>query len=394
MADPKQTTISETGNSFVATAYRQVAPEALFAYPITPQTTIVEEFARYVANGKVKTEYVTVESEHSAMSACIGASAAGARTMTATSSQGLALMWEELHIASGLRLPIVMANANRAISAPINIHCDHSDVMGARDTGWIILFAENAQEAYDNTIMAIRIAEENDLPVMPVLDGFITTHSISRGEIMDDETVSGFVGVREPKHSMLDGDNPIMVGGFATLGNTYINIKRALREAIDASLPSIKQIGDEWAGLTGRPFEHVEGFGMEDAEVAILVLGSAAGNVRAVTRKLRAEGRKVGMVKLRTFRPFPDAELADALKGRKAVAVLDRSDSFGAVAGPLALDTMSALFTQGVEVPIRPYIFGLGGADVKLEFIEKVYDDLAVLADGGLNPGLTYLGIE
>jgi len=394
MATPKQTTISETGNSFVATAYRQVAPEALFAYPITPQTTIVEEFARYVAQGKVKTEYVTVESEHSAMSACIGSSAAGARTMTATSSQGLALMWEELHIAAGLRLPIVMANANRAIAAPINIHCDHSDVMGARDTGWVILFAENAQEAYDQTIMAIRIAEENSLPVMPVLDGFITTHSISRGEIMDDETVTAFVGVREPKVSMLDGENPIMVGGFATLGNTYMNIKKALREAIDASLPSIKRIGDEWAELCGRSYNHVEGFGMEDAEEAILVLGSAAGNVRAVTRKLRDEGRKVGMVKLRTFRPFPAAELADMLKGCKAVAILDRSDSYGAVAGPLALDTMTALYSQGVDIPVRPYIFGLGGADVKLTHIEQVYNDLADISDGGLNPGLTYLGIE
>ncbi|MCL2818242.1 MAG: pyruvate ferredoxin oxidoreductase [Actinomycetia bacterium] len=388
-----QTTVSETGNAFVATAYRQVAPEALFAYPITPQTTIVEEFARYVANGKVKTEFVTVESEHSAMSACIGSAAAGARTMTATSSQGLALMWEELPIAAGLRLPIVMANANRAIGAPINIHCDHSDVMGARDSGWIIMFAENAQEAYDHTIMAIRIAEENSLPVMPALDGFITTHSISRGETMDDKTVTKFVGVRKPQHSMLDSKNPIMVGGFSTLGNTYMNIKKALREAIDASLPSIKNIGDEWGKLTGRSFDHVEGYGMEDAEEAILVLGSAAGNVRAVTRKLRAEGRKVGMVKLRTYRPFPAAELADMLKGCKAIAVLDRSDSYGAPAGPLALDTMAALYKAGVDVALRPYIFGLGGADVKLVHIERVYNDLADLSDGGLNPGLTYLGI-
>jgi pyruvate ferredoxin oxidoreductase alpha subunit len=393
MSAPKQTTISETGNSFVATAYRQVAPEALFAYPITPQTTIVEEFARFVANGKVKTEYVTVESEHSAMSACIGASAAGARTMTATSSQGLALMWEELHIAAGLRLPIVMANANRAIAAPINIHCDHSDVMGARDTGWVILFAENAQEAYDHTIMAIRIAEENSLPVMPALDGFITTHSISRGEIMDDETVARFVGVREPAFSMLDGQNPIMVGGFATLGNTYINVKHALREAIDGALPSIKSIGDEWAALSGRHFDHVEGFGMDDAEEAIVVLGSAAGNVRAVTRKLRDAGRKVGMLKLRTYRPFPAKELAEALKGCKTVAVLDRSESFGAAAGPLALEVMAAMHQAGVDVAIKPYIFGLGGADVKLDHIEQVYDELAAITGGASDVGLTYLGI-
>ena len=389
-----QKTISETGNSFVATAYRQIAPEALFAYPITPQTTIVEEFARYVANGLVKTEYVTVESEHSAMSACIGASAAGARTMTATSSQGLALMFEELFIAAGLRLPIVMANANRALGAPINIHCDHSDVMSARDTGWVILFAENAQEAYDQTLMAVRIAEENDLPVMPALDGFITTHSISRGEIMDDETVTNFVGVRQPKYSMLDSENPIMVGGFSSLGNTYMNIKKQLHDTINGALPSIKSIGDEWAALSGRSYDHVEGWGMEDADEAIVVLGSAAGNVRAVARKLRAEGRKVGIVKLRTYRPFPADDLVNMIKDCKAVAVLDRSDSFGGPAGPLALDTMTALYKAGVNVPVRPYIFGLGGADVKLDHINTVYNDLADLANGGVNPGLTYLAIQ
>lgn len=389
---PKQRTVAATGNSFIAEAYRQIAPDALFAYPITPQTTIVEEFARFVANGKVHTEYVTVESEHSSMSAAIGASAAGARTMTATSSQGLAYMWEVLHIASGLRQPIVMANANRAIAAPINIHCDHSDVMGARDTGWIIMFAENAQEAYDHTIMSIRVAEENSLPVMPTIDGFITTHAIARGELMDDETVAGFVGTRQADSSLLDPANPIMVGGFANLGNTYFELKKAERDAMDASLASIKSIGDEWAALCGRTYDHVEGWGMEDAETAIVVLGSAAGNARAVARQLRAEGKKVGVVKLRTYRPFPAAEVVEMLKGLKAVAVLDRSDSFGAPAGPLALDVMSALYGGGVTVPLRPYIFGLGGADVKLEHIHSVFNDLDALAQSGTNPGLTYLG--
>src|SRR5512136_2859335 len=202
----EQTTVATTGNSLVAEAFRQCAPDVVPAYPITPQTTIVEEFAKFVANGRVHTEYVTVESEHSALSAAIGASAAGARVATATSSQGLALMWEELHIAAGMRLPIVMFNANRALSAPINIHCDHSDVMGARDTGWIILFAENAQEAYDNTIMSVRIAEHPDvlLPVMTTLDGFITTHSIDRAEVMDDATVKAFVGDYHPENALLD----------------------------------------------------------------------------------------------------------------------------------------------------------------------------------------------
>lgn len=387
-----QTTVASTGNSFVAQAFRQMAPDALFSYPITPQTTIVEEFARYVANGLVHTEYVTVESEHSAMSAAIASSAAGARTVTATSSQGLAYMYEELHVASGLRLPVVMANANRAISAPINIHCDHSDVMGARDTGWIILFAETGQEAYDNTVMAVRIAEENSLPVMTTLDGFITTHAIARGQIADDESVAKFVGNFEPEHYLLDKDNPITVGGFANLGNTYFEIKKAERDAIDASLDSIQAIGDEWETLIDRPYLHAEGFMMDDAELAIVVLASTAGNVRAVVRELRAEGKKVGVVKIRTYRPFPAAAVVDLLKDCKAVAVLDRSDSFGAPAGPVALDTMAALYENNIHLALRPYIYGLGGADVKLDLIRDVYADLEEAAAGKASPGLVYLG--
>lgn len=387
-----QNTVAATGNTFVAEALRQMAPDVLFAYPITPQTTIVEEYARYVANGRVHTEYVTVESEHSSMSAAIAASAAGARTVTATSSQGLAYMYEELHIASGLRLPIVMANANRAISAPINIHCDHSDVMGARDTGWVILFAETAQEAYDNTVMAVRIAEANSLPVMTTLDGFITTHAIARGELADDATVAKFVGSFEPDHYLLDKENPITVGGFANLGNTYFEIKKAEREAIDGSLDSIEAIGSEWETLVDRPYLHAEGFEMDDAELAIVVLGSTAGNVRAVVREMRAEGKKVGVVKIRTYRPFPTAVVADLLKDCKAVAVLDRSDSFGAPAGPVALDTMATLYEHDIRLAFRPYIYGLGGADVKLEYIRNVYADLEEAASGKPSPGLVYLG--
>ena len=229
----EQKTLAITGNFVVAEAFRQCAPDVVAAYPITPQTTIVEEFAKIVAQGRVHTEYVCTESEHSAMSACIGASAAGARVMTATASQGLALMWEELYIASGMRLPIVMANANRALSAPINIHCDHSDVMGARDAGWIVLFAETAQEAYDNTLMAIPIAEDPEvlLPVMTCLDGFITTHSIDRVQVMDDESVKAFVGEYTPQNALLDVDNPVSHGNFAGLGGPYFEFKRAQRMA-------------------------------------------------------------------------------------------------------------------------------------------------------------------
>jgi pyruvate ferredoxin oxidoreductase alpha subunit len=391
----EQTTLAATGNTMVAEAMRQCGPDVMAAYPITPQTTIVEEFAKFVANGRVHTEYVTVESEHSAMSACVGASAAGARVMTATSSQGLALMWEELYIAAGMRLPIVMANANRALSAPINIHCDHSDIMGARDSGWIVLFAETAQEAYDNTIMAVRIAEHPDvmLPVMACLDGFITTHSIDRVEIMDDATVKAFVGDYKPENALLDTDHPVTHGSFAGLGGPYFEFKRAQRNAIDRSAAVITAVADEWTRISGRPFGNVEGWGMEDAELAIVAIGSTAGNARAVARELRAQGVRVGVLKVRVFRPFPFADIAEALAGCKAVAVLDRAESFGAEGGPLFLEIRSALYDRTERPEIVNYIYGLGGSDVKLELMRKVYSDLSDIADGAQIPGrLVYLG--
>ncbi|MGB4440700.1 MAG: pyruvate ferredoxin oxidoreductase [Coriobacteriia bacterium] len=392
---PTHKTLAATGNSVVAEAMRQCAPDVMAAYPITPQTTIVEEFAAMVAKGRVHTEYVTVESEHSAMSACVGASAAGARVMTATSSQGLALMWEELHIASGMRLPIVMANANRAISAPINIHCDHSDIMGARDAGWVTYFAETAQEAYDNTIMAVRVAEHPDvmLPVMTALDGFITTHSIDRVSVMDDESVAGFVGQYVPKNALLDIENPVLQGAFAGLGGPYFEFKKQQREAMENARGVIKQVGEEYSALSGRPFDVVETWGMEDAETAIVVIGSTAGNVRHVARDLRAKGQKVGVVKIRVWRPFPYAELAATLKGLKAVAVFDRAESFGAEGGPLFLETRCALYDAAERVPVVGYIYGLGGSDVKLKLIERVYQDLSDIAAGTAAPaGLVYLG--
>lgn len=393
MADQK--TVATTGNVLVAEAMRQCAPDVVPAYPITPQTTIVEEFAKFVANGRVHTEYVTVESEHSAMSAAVGASAAGARVMTATCSQGLAYMWEELHIAAGLRLPIVMANTNRALAAPINIHCDHGDIMGARDTGWIIYFAETAQEAYDNTIMSVRVAEHPDvmLPVMTTLDGFITTHSIDRAEVMDDASVKGFVGEYVPVNALLDTDNPVSHGNFAGLGGPYFEFKKQQRQAIDASLAVIKQVGAEFSKLSGRPFDVVEGWGMEDAEIAIVCIGSTAGNARHVARQLRNQGVKAGVLKVRVFRPFPAAELRAALKGVKAVAVLDRSESFGAEGGPLYLEVRSALYDAAERIPVVNYIYGLGGADVRLELMESVFADLSDIASGAAQPtGMQYLG--
>jgi pyruvate ferredoxin oxidoreductase alpha subunit len=393
---PEQKTLATTGNSMVAEAIRQCAPDVMPAYPITPQTAIVEEYAKFVANGRVHTEFVTVESEHSAMSAAIGASAAGARVVTATSSQGLAYMWEMLHIAAGLRMPILMANANRALAAPINIHCDHSDVMGARDTGWVILFAETAQEAYDNTIIGMRVAEHPDvqLPVMTTLDGFITTHSIDRAEVMDDETVKAFVGERRAAYPLLNIDSPVSHGNFAGLGGAYFEFKKSQRDAINGSMAHIKDIGAEWSKISGRPFDVIHTFGMEDADVAVVVIGSTAGNVRHVARELRAEGIKAGVVNIRVFRPFPYAELATALKDVKAVAIMDRADSFGAEGGPLYLEVKSALYDVGSRVPVVNYLYGLGGADVKLDLIRRVYSDLADLASGTEVERFVYLGAK
>jgi len=392
---PTQKTVAATGNTLVAEAIRQCNPDVIPAYPITPQTTVVEELAKFVANGKMHAEYVNVESEHSAMSAAVGASAAGARVATATSSQGLALMWEELHVAAGMRLPIVMFNANRALSAPINIHCDHSDVMGARDTGWIILFAETAQEAYDNTIMSFRIAENKDvlLPVMTTADGFITTHSIDRAEVMDDETVAAFVGDYVPVNALLDPSITVSHGNFAGLGGPYFEFKRSERMAIERSRGVIKSVGEEWSKISGRPFGMIESFGMEDAEIAIVVIGSTAGNARHVARDLRAKGVKAGVVKVRCFRPFPYAELAAVLSGVKAVAVMDRSESFGAEGGPLFLEVRSALYDLATRIPVVDYIYGLGGSDVKTELIDRVFNDLSDIASGAASPsGLVYLG--
>lgn len=394
MADnAEQKIVSATGNMMVTEAFRQADPDVVCAYPITPQTTIVEGFAKCVANGQVHTEFVTVESEHSSMSACIGSAQAGARTFTATSSQGLAYMYEELPIAAGMRLPIVMANANRAISAPINIHCDHSDVMGARDTGWLLFFAEDAQEAYDNTMIAIRTAEDKDvqLPVMTTLDGFITTHAMERAELMNDETAKEFLGERTPFYPLLNTENPIAAGMFADQ-DSYFELHKALRDAVTASKPVIKRIGDEWAELSGRPFDFVDAWGCDDADYIIVVLGSAAGNARHQARLLREKGVKAGVARIRVFRPFPYEELVAALHGAKAVAVLDRSENFGGEYGPVGLEVATALYNAKETIPLKNYMFGLGGHDVTLEQMEQVYEDLEKLAAGTIDGSIEYLG--
>ncbi|MBE3599671.1 MAG: pyruvate ferredoxin oxidoreductase [Limnochordaceae bacterium] len=370
-----------TGAEATAEAMRQIHPDVVAAYPITPQTDIVMRFARFVSDGVVQTEFVPVESEHSAISAVLGASAAGARAMTATSGPGFALMHEILYVVAGYRLPVVMPVANRALSGPINIHGDHSDTMGSRDAGWIQIFSENAQEAYDNLIQAVRIAEHPSvrLPVMVTQDGFIITHGMEIVETLADEEVRQFVGTYEPERSLLDVDHPMTVGALA-LQNSYFELKRQLAEAMAASRRIIADVGEAFGRLSGRYYGLTESYRMEDAELAILALGSTAGTAKVVVDELRARGQKVGLVKVRVFRPFPAAHLRDLLRHVRALAVLDRSDGYAGMGGPVFAEVKAALYGLPQGPVITNYVYGLGGRDITPEMIESVYADLGELA--------------
>lgn len=384
------------GTSAIATAMKQINPDVVAAYPITPQTAIVEEFSQYVYDGDVDTEFLTVESEHSAMSACIGAAAAGARVITATSSAGLAFMWEMLGIASGLRLPVVMTNVNRALSGPLNIHCDHSDSMGARDTGWIQIFSENAQEGYDNLIQAVRISEHEAvrLPVMVMIDGFITSHSIEVVEILDDRDVKDFVKQNKPPYSLLDLKNPSTFGPIQ-LFDFYFETKKQQADAMRASLKVIKEVSKEYEKLSGRKQPIIDTFMIEDAEIAIMVLSSTAGTARSVVKELRKNGIKAGLIKPRIFRPFPIEEIVSVVRNLKALAILDRSDSFNGFGGPLFTEVRSTLYESSWRPIILNYIFGLGGRDVTIENIKEVFYSLQEVAKKGKVENLVnYLGVR
>ncbi|MCR4288405.1 MAG: pyruvate ferredoxin oxidoreductase [Deltaproteobacteria bacterium] len=373
-----------TGNSAVAYAMKQINPDVCAAYPITPSTQIIEDFSSYVADGAVDTELITVESEHSAMSACIGAAAAGARVMTATSSQGLALMWEMLYIASGMRLPIVLADVNRALSAPINIHCDHSDTMGARDSGWIQLYSETVQEAYDNMFQAVRIAEKPNvhLPVMVCLHGFITSHAIENITLLDDKEVWQFIGEYHPVRPLLDTDNPVTYGAM-TLPDTYMEFKYQQSQAMAASKDIVTKIGKEFGRKFGREYGVLETYRLEDADTAIVILNSAAGTTKVAIDELRKQGRKVGLLRPRLFRPFPFREIAEALKTVKALAVLDRSDSMSGFGGPLFNEVCSALYNLDKRPKVFSRIYGLGGRDYKVKDAVAVFDELMKVAETG-----------
>jgi pyruvate ferredoxin oxidoreductase alpha subunit len=368
-------TLAVTGNEAVAEAMRQIDPDVVCAYPITPQTEVVQLYAQMVADGKATSEFVTVESEHSAMSAVIGSAAGGARTMTATSSQGYALMWELLFIASSYRLPIVMTTVNRALSGPINIHCDHSDTMGGRDTGWIQLYGENHQQAYDNCIQAIRIAEHMHvrLPVTHMYDGYVISGAIGPLVMLPDQKVQEFIGPFQAINPLLDVKRPVTVGPFDGLHGWYFEHKVSQNRAMDRSLQVIQDVADEYGELSGRRYGLLDPYRLEDAEIAIVVIGSTAGTTRMVVDKLRARGVKAGMVRVRVFRPFPHAAFAKALESVKVVGVMDRADSFGAQGGPVFLEMRSALYDTDPRPQILPFIYGLGGRDIFPDDIEQAF---------------------
>lgn len=388
-------TLALTGNEAGAAAMRQIDPDVVAAYPITPQTELMHAFSQFVADGKVKTELILVESEHSAMSACIGSAAAAARTMTATSANGLALMWEVVYIAASLRIPMVMPVINRALSGPLNIHCDHSDTMGCRDSGWLQLFSENSQEAYDNIIQAVRIAEHKDvlLPVMVTWDGFIISHTTERVEILNDETVKKFIGEYAPERPLLDTDNPITIGPL-DLPDYFFEHKRQQVDGVNNSYQVIKEVGEEYGKLFGRPYGLVEEYHTADAEMITVALGSTAGTIKAVVDRLRREGMKVGLLKIRTFRPFPFYDVAPILRKAKAVAVFDRSIAYGSMGGPLFGEVRSALYGEK-ELPLAlNYIYGLGGRDINTAQIESVYQDMEKAIKTNKYEPINYLGVR
>lgn len=373
-----------SGNEAVAYAMKQIDPDVFAAFPITPSTEIPQYFAQYVADGKVSAEFVTVESEHSSMSTCIGAEAAGARAITATSSCGLAYMYEVLYVAASMRLPIVMAVANRALTGPININNDHSDSMGARDAGWIQLYAENNQEAYDNYLQAMPIGEDPAvrLPVMVCQDGFITSHAVENIELCEDVEVKSFVGEYHPENALVGHENPLAVGPYDTCPY-YMEHKVQQAEAMKNAKQRILKVAKEFEKMTGRKYGFFEEYQMEDAEAAIVVIGSTAGTARAEIDALRAQGKKVGMIKVRVFRPFPAEELAQALAHVKAVAVMDKSEGFSGCGGPLFAETRSACY----DLPSRPMmidvVYGLGGRDCATTDIECVYNRLFTMIETG-----------
>ena len=383
-----------SGNEAIATAMRQINPDVFAMFPITPSTEIPQYFAQYVADGKVDTEFICVESEHSSMSACIGAEAAGCRAVTATSSAGLSFMNEVLYVAASARLPIVLAVACRALTGPININHDYSDSMAERDSGFIQLYAENNQEVYDNYLMAHRIAETPDvrLPLMVCEDGFITSHALENIELESDEDVKAFVGEYRPDNYLLKHENPLAVGPYG-ISNYYMEARVAQAEAMKNAKRAILDVAADFERKFGRSYGFFEKYCMDDAETAIVLMGSSAGTAKAAVDELRAAGHKVGLIKIRVFRPFPGEELAEALSGCRAVAVLDKSEGFSACGGPLFAETASACINLDMRPKMVDIVYGLGGRDFTVDQAKRVFSRLeGIVKTGETGPVYTHMG--
>ncbi len=385
-----------SGNEAISYAIKQVNPDVMPAFPITPSTEIPQYVANYIANGEMDTEFIPVESEHSSMSATIGAQAAGARSLTATSSCGLALMWEELYVAASNRLPLALCLVNRALSGPININCDHSDSMGARDTGFIQIYAENNQEVYDNFVQAYRIAEHKDvmLPIMICQDGFITSHAVENIELLEDDKVKNFVGEYNPENYLLNAEQPMAMGPYA-VSNYYMETKMAQNTAMNNAKQVILDVGKEFGEMSGREYGFFEEYRLEDADYAMVMIGSAAGATKDSIDKLREQGMKVGLLKLRVFRPFPDEEIAMALKNCKVVAIMDRSECFRGKGGPLGAEIKAAIYDYAKDVKAFNLVYGLGGRDFTVEEAERIFNDLAAYdKDGVAFEEYRYVGLR
>lgn len=372
-----------SGNEAVAHAIKQINPDVMPAFPITPSTEIPQFVATMIANGEIDTEFIPVESEHSSMSAAIGSSAAGARTLTATSSCGLAFMWEVLYVAASNRLPIVMAVVNRGLTGPLNINAEHSDSMGARDSGWLQIYAENNQEVYDNFLQAYRIAEHPDvkLPVMICQDGFITSHAVENITLWDDAKMKKFVGEYCPEHYLLKEDEVMAVGPYAASGYC-MEAKKAQAEAMKRAKKVILDIAKEFEAITGQSYGFFEGYRLDDAEYAIVAIGSVCGTAKDAVDALRAKGLRAGLLKIRVFRPFPAKEIAEALKDCRAIAIMDRSEGYNAVGGPLGSEVTAALYRSKSQAEVINIMYGLSGRDVRVEDLEEVFDNLVKLGDG------------
>ena len=385
-----------SGNEAVAYAIRQINPDVMPAFPITPSTEIPQMVSTYIANGEMDTEFIPVESEHSSMSATIGAEAAGARSLTATSSAGLALMWEELLLAASNRMPLVLALVNRTLSGPININCDHTDGMGARDTGWIQIYAENNQEVYDNFIQAYPIAENPavHLPIMICQDGFITSHAVENIVLLEDKAVKDFVGEYEPEEFLLNAGKPIAVGPYS-VSNCVMEARKNQEIALENAKEVIADVAEKYRQLTGRGFTYFEEYKTADADYIMMLIGSAAGTAKEAVDELRAQGKKVGVLKLRVFRPFPAREIAEALKNCKAVAIMDRCESYNGNGGPLGSETKAALFKNKVMIEAINYIYGLAGRDFTVDDAAQVFEELeAFITEGKEIEEYKYVGLR